>query len=123
VHKTLVLNTLSGDSLVHKAKQKKGSIQCFTSVLFSPLRLSCRSRLVFSTLILSAALPGLRQVFLALNSLVLTLLQGLPLGRLLVRYVMKSRKSAAKHKARLSIGATNNFDRRSVSFLRGGFAF
>jgi hypothetical protein len=123
VQKTLVLNAQSAESLADRSKQKKGSNQCFTSVLFSPLRPSRRSRHVFSTAILSAALPALQPALSLRMRWVATLSRVLSPVALLARCVTKSRASAAKQKTRLSIGATNNFDRRSGYFLRGGFAF
>jgi hypothetical protein len=121
--KTLVLNAQSADSLILKTKQKKGSNQCFTSVLFSPLRPSRRSRHVFSTAILSAALPALQPALSLRMRWVATLSRVLSPVALLARCVTKSRASANKQKTPLSIGATSNFDRRSGYFLRGGFAF
>jgi hypothetical protein len=112
VQKTLVLTTQSAVSSWRKTKQKKGSSQCFTSVLFSPLRPSRHFRHV-STTILSAALPALQLVPSSQTHWVATLSQVPSLVALLVRCVTKSRAFAAKLNKHLSVGAANNFDRRS----------
>lgn len=112
VQKALVLTPQNAESLNDKTKQKKGSNQCLTSVLFSPRRPSRRFRHV-STATLSAGLPvpqpvpSLQTLWVVIPSRVQSLVA------LLAHCVTKSQTSAAKAKTRLSIGAANNFDRRS----------
>ena len=123
--KMLVLRLQSADSVRNKIKQNsmqnKGSNLCLNSVLSSPRQQSLRFPHVLTTT-LSAGLPALQLVLSSLTSQAAVLSPVPLLVAQLVRFVTKSRASAAKNTLS-QFGAFQNFDRRSGHLLSGGFAF
>ena len=119
--KSLVLRTQTSDSAPHKTKQKKGSNQCYISVLSSPQPQLHLCRHVW-TMILNAALPVQPQVPLFRTPLVVTPSQVPSLVAQLARCVTKLRAFAVNLILSL-IGAFQTIYRRSGFPLSGGFAF